>query len=163
MLHLLLPFVSTMASPLQLFFFISFLTLNFSAISLFALKVHVGADTGLSLSKACGNKCESSFCKVPPLLRYGKYCGILYSGCPGEKPCDELDACCMKHDSCISANNNNYLSEECNKGLLGCVERFKKAGSKTFKGNTCDANDVTTTIKLVMEAAVLAGRYIHKP
>ncbi|GJW90005.1 phospholipase A2-alpha [Tanacetum coccineum] len=71
--------------------------------------VHVGGDTGLTLAKECSNKCESSFCKVPPLLRYGKYCGILYSGCPGEKPCDELDACCMKHDACISANNSEYL------------------------------------------------------
>ncbi|KAF3625987.1 hypothetical protein FXO37_30564 [Capsicum annuum] len=38
---------------------------------------------------------------VPPLLRYGKYCGIMYSGCPGEQPCDGLDACCMTHDLCI--------------------------------------------------------------
>ncbi|GJY79923.1 phospholipase A2-alpha [Tanacetum coccineum] len=58
---------------------------------------------------------------------------------------------------------DNYLSEVCNQGLLSCVERFKKSGSKTFKGNTCDANDVTNTISLVMDAAVLAGRYIHKP
>ncbi|MFS8002194.1 putative phospholipase A(2) [Helianthus anomalus] len=142
---------------------ISILTLNYSAISLFALKVDLGGDADLSLSKECSKKCESSFCNVPPLLRYGKYCGLLYSGCPGEKPCDELDACCMNHDSCISANNNNYLSEVCNKGLLGCVQRFKKAGSKTFKGNTCDVNDVTNTINSVMNAALLAGKYIRKP
>ncbi|KAI3725175.1 hypothetical protein L1987_64953 [Smallanthus sonchifolius] len=161
MLHLLVLFTSSMASPFLLL--ISVLTLNFSAISLFALKVHVGADTGVSLSKECSKICESTFCKVPPLLRYGKYCGILYSGCPGEKPCDELDACCMKHDACIAANNNNYLSEFCNQGLLGCVERFKKARSKTFKGNTCDVDDVTNTISAVMDTAILAGRYIHKP
>ncbi|KAK9076889.1 hypothetical protein SSX86_005224 [Deinandra increscens subsp. villosa] len=142
---------------------ISILTLNYSAFSNFALKVDVGGDTGLTLSKECSNTCESSFCNVSPLLRYGKYCGVLYSGCPGEKPCDELDACCMKHDSCISANNNNYLSEVCNKDLLGCVERFKTAGSKAFKGNTCEVSDVTNTISAVMKAAVLAGRYIQKP
>ncbi|XP_076895735.1 phospholipase A2 homolog 3-like [Bidens hawaiensis] len=142
--------------------FISILTLNYSAISLFALKVDLGAGTGLGLSKVCSNKCESSSCNVPPLLRYGKYCGILYGGCPGAKPCDELDACCMKHDSCISASKN-YLSEVCNKGLLDCVQRFKKAGSKTFKGNTCNVNDVTHTIDTVMNAALLAGKYIPKP
>ncbi|KAK1418343.1 hypothetical protein QVD17_27486 [Tagetes erecta] len=151
-----------MATPFFILFF-SILTLLFSPISLFALKVNLGADTSLTLSKECSKKCESSFCKVPPLLRYGKYCGILYSGCPGEKPCDELDACCMKHDACISANNNNYLSEVCNQGLLGCIQRFKKTGSKTFKGNTCDVDDVTGTITVVMDAAILAGRYIHKP
>lgn len=40
-----------------------------------------------------------------PFLRYGKYCGILYSGCPGEPPCDALDACCMHHDNCVQAKS----------------------------------------------------------
>ena len=40
-----------------------------------------------------------------PFLRYGKYCGILYSGCPGEQPCDALDACCMHHDNCVQAKS----------------------------------------------------------
>uniref|UniRef100_A0A453IG73 Uncharacterized protein n=1 Tax=Aegilops tauschii subsp. strangulata TaxID=200361 RepID=A0A453IG73_AEGTS len=48
--------------------------------------------------------------EVPPVLRYGKYCGILYSGCPGEKPCDALDACCMVHDHCVAANNSTISS-----------------------------------------------------
>jgi hypothetical protein len=48
--------------------------------------------------------------KVPPLLRYGKYCGILYSGCPGEKPCDALDACCMVHDHCVATHNSTRNS-----------------------------------------------------
>jgi secretory phospholipase A2 len=42
------------------------------------------------------------------LLRYGKYCGLLYSGCPGEKPCDGLDACCMKHDQCVTVKNSEF-------------------------------------------------------
>jgi hypothetical protein len=46
--------------------------------------------------------------KVPPLLRYGKYCGILYSGCPGEKPCDALDACCMVHDHCVATHDSTH-------------------------------------------------------
>ncbi|XP_062210657.1 probable phospholipase A2 homolog 2 isoform X1 [Phragmites australis] len=56
-------------------------------------------------SQGCSRTCESSFCTVPPLLRYGKYCGILYSGCPGETPCDALDACCMVHDHCVDTHN----------------------------------------------------------
>ena len=39
-------------------------------------------------------------------IRYGKYCGIGHSGCPGEEPCDDLDACCMVHDSCVGAKGN---------------------------------------------------------
>lgn len=53
-------------------------------------------------------KCNMNDCAVPPFLRYGKYCGLLYSGCPGEKPCDGLDACCMKHDACVQAKNSKH-------------------------------------------------------
>jgi hypothetical protein len=41
-----------------------------------------------------------------PLMRYGKYCGVSYTGCPGEDPCDALDACCMIHDACIQATDS---------------------------------------------------------
>jgi len=39
-------------------------------------------------------------------IRYGKYCGIGHSGCPGEEPCDDLDACCKIHDHCVELNGN---------------------------------------------------------
>ncbi|CAI0627986.1 unnamed protein product [Linum tenue] len=63
---------------------------------------------GVVLSKECSRKCESEFCSVPPFLRYGKYCGLLYSGCPGEKPCDGLDSCCMNHDLCVQSKNSAF-------------------------------------------------------
>lgn len=44
-------------------------------------------------------------------IRYGKYCGIGHSGCPGEEPCDDLDACCMVHDSCVELNGNQSRTE----------------------------------------------------
>ncbi|KAF4397751.1 hypothetical protein G4B88_025243 [Cannabis sativa] len=91
------------------------------------------------------------------------YCGLLYSGCPREKPCDGLDACCMKHDACVQSKNNAYLSQECSQTFLNCMTNFKKAGGRTFKGNTCDAGEVIEVISVVMEAALLAGRYLHKP
>ncbi|KAG9453113.1 hypothetical protein H6P81_006017 [Aristolochia fimbriata] len=35
-------------------------------------------------------------------IRYGKYCGVGWTDCPGEKPCDDdLDACCKTHDECV--------------------------------------------------------------
>ncbi|KAJ6699774.1 PHOSPHOLIPASE A2-like protein 2-RELATED [Salix purpurea] len=112
--------------------------------------------------KGCSRKCESEFCSVPPFLRYGKYCGLLYSGCPGEKPCDGLDACCMKHDACIQAKNNDYLSQECSQKFISCMNKFK-TGARTFKGNKCKVNEVIDVISVVMEAALLAGRALHKP
>ncbi|XP_047327800.1 phospholipase A2-alpha isoform X2 [Impatiens glandulifera] len=128
-----------------------------------SLNVGIQADSGLSLGKECSRKCESEFCNVPPFLRYGKYCGLLYSGCPGEKPCDGLDACCMQHDNCIQSKNNDYLSQECSQKLINCLARFKKSRASTFKGNTCSVEEVTKVITVVMDAALLAGRYLHKP
>ncbi|KAB1205145.1 Phospholipase A2-alpha [Morella rubra] len=121
------------------------------------------ADGPVTVSKECSSKCESDFCTVPPLLRYGKYCGLLYSGCPGEKPCDGLDACCMKHDACVTNKNNDYLSQECSQNLLNCMAAFQNSGAPTFKGNECKPDEVIDVITVVIKAALLAGRYLHKP
>lgn len=48
-------------------------------------------------------------CDLAIGIRYGKYCGVGWSGCPGEKPCDELDACCQIHDDCVDVHGN-YLT-----------------------------------------------------
>ena len=39
-------------------------------------------------------------------IRYGKFCGVGWTGCPGEKPCDDLDACCKIHDECVEKKGN---------------------------------------------------------
>ncbi|XP_028770244.1 phospholipase A2-alpha [Neltuma alba] len=152
-----------LTSMKSLVFSLTFL-LNFFSVPLFALNIGVET-TGIavSVSKECSKTCESSFCSVPPLLRYGKYCGLLYSGCPGEAPCDGLDACCMKHDQCVQAKNNDYLSQQCSQTFINCMESFRNNGGATFKGNKCDVDDVIRVIKLVMEAALVAGRVLHKP
>ncbi|ESQ36881.1 hypothetical protein EUTSA_v10002685mg [Eutrema salsugineum] len=114
-------------------------------------------------SKECSRKCESEFCSVPPLLRYGKYCGLLYSGCPGERPCDGLDSCCMKHDACVQTKNNDYLSQECSQKFINCMNNFSNMKLPTFNGNKCNADEVIDVISIVMDAAVLAGRVFRKP
>lgn len=40
-------------------------------------------------------------------IRYGKFCGVGWTGCPGEKPCDDLDACCKIHDECVEKKGNS--------------------------------------------------------
>ncbi|XP_068663880.1 phospholipase A2-alpha-like isoform X2 [Aristolochia californica] len=120
-------------------------------------------DASVSASKECSKACESDFCSVPPFLRYGKYCGLLYSGCPGEKPCDGLDACCRNHDACVQSKNNDYLSQACSQSFLDCIMKFKNSGGPTFKGNKCLVEEVVDVISVVMEAAILAGRLLHKP
>ncbi|WCJ28742.1 Phospholipase A2 family protein [Euphorbia peplus] len=148
------------------FFKINFL-LSFGFALLFSLHaLNIGvqtSDSAITVGKECSRKCESEFCSVPPLLRYGKYCGLLYSGCPGEKPCDGLDACCMKHDACVQAKNNDYLSQECSQNFINCMTKFKNTNGQTFKGNMCQVDEVIEVISVVMEAALLAGRVLHKP
>ncbi|NP_001339274.1 Phospholipase A2 homolog 3 precursor [Zea mays] len=119
------------------------------------------AGDGVSKQQACSRTCESDHCTTPPFLRYGKYCGILYSGCPGEPPCDALDACCMHHDNCVQAKMD-YLSTACNEALLDCLARLRE-GTSTFNGNKCMIDEVIDVISLVIEAAVVAGRVLHKP
>ncbi|GAU30934.1 hypothetical protein TSUD_143820 [Trifolium subterraneum] len=141
-------------------------TFGFNLLTTSVYALNIGAETtgvAVSVSKDCSRQCESSFCSVPPLLRYGKYCGLLYSGCPGEKPCDGLDACCMKHDQCVTVKNNDYLSQQCSQTFIDCMDKFSNTKAPTFKGNTCQADDVIEVIKVVMEAALLAGRVLHKP
>ncbi|GLJ37672.1 hypothetical protein SUGI_0765320 [Cryptomeria japonica] len=103
----------------------------------------------------CSTRCKSKFCKEAPLLRYGKYCGIFYSGCPGEAPCDGLDRCCMIHDQCIG--NSNYLSTTCNQALLDCLHAYQNSGAGQFRGNTCKIGDVEKTIKVAIEAGLWIG------
>ncbi|KAL6751350.1 hypothetical protein V8C86DRAFT_2780747 [Haematococcus lacustris] len=44
----------------------------------------------------CARQCHEIDCDKAS-IRYGKFCGIGHGGCPGEAPCDGVDACCRKH------------------------------------------------------------------
>ncbi|KAF1873968.1 hypothetical protein Lal_00013933 [Lupinus albus] len=101
--------------------------------------------------------------EVAPLLKYGKYCGILYSGCSGETPCDDLDACCMMHDQCVLDNNYNYLSDECSQRMMKCMDEFKNSGAPTFNGNKCEVDHVIELINEVMEAVLELRKVFPKP
>ncbi|KAJ8480039.1 hypothetical protein OPV22_023766 [Ensete ventricosum] len=138
--------------------------LLFSATPLHGLNIGVqSVNSGITASKQqCSRKCESDHCTVPPLLKYGKYCGIMYSGCPGEKACDALDACCMVHDACVQSKHD-YLSQECNENFLHCIAGVRASRKGTFKGNKCMVEEVVEVMTLVIEAALLAGRVLHKP
>ncbi|KAG6384831.1 hypothetical protein SASPL_153650 [Salvia splendens] len=146
-----------------IFLIASLLISSLYTVQVHSLNIGLQANPGLSLFKECSKTCESMFCDAAPFLRYGKYCGLLYTGCPGEKPCDRLDTCCMHHDQCISKMGNDYLSQQCNKEFLKCVDSFKKSRAPSFKGNTCDVDDVVKSINNAMKAAIVAGRVFGKP
>ncbi|KAH6821455.1 Phospholipase A2 family protein [Perilla frutescens var. hirtella] len=151
------------SAPLLIFLIASVFTFGFYAVPVRALNIGLHANAGLSLFKQCSKTCESMFCEAPPFLRYGKYCGLLYTGCPGEQPCDRLDTCCMHHDQCISKMGNDYLSQQCNKEFLKCVDSVKKSRAPSFKGNTCEVDEVIKAINNAMKAAIVAGKVFGKP
>ncbi|CAL4987619.1 unnamed protein product [Urochloa decumbens] len=110
----------------------------------------------------CSRTCESEHCAAAPLMRYGKYCGVRYTGCPGEAPCDALDACCMLHDACVQATDNDYLNTWCNQSLLDCVAAARPEWTAvTFEGNQCNVTEVADEITSVVEAAVYVKGILH--
>ncbi|XP_078444457.1 putative phospholipase A2 homolog 2 [Wolffia australiana] len=118
--------------------------------------------TPISPPTPCSRTCESMFCTFAPLLRYGKYCGFKYGGCPGEAPCDPLDACCQIHDACIRAKGD-YLSVSCNQGFLDCIQPFKNIMGATFAGSQCSPKEIVSAVTPYFEAAVLLGELLEKP
>ncbi|CAN6372335.1 unnamed protein product [Urochloa humidicola] len=125
---------------------------SFAAASIFGLG---------DAASDCSRTCESEHCTAP-LMRYGKYCGVRYTGCPGEVPCDAIDACCMLHDACVQATDNDYLNIWCNQSLLDCVAAARpEAVAVTFEGNQCNVTEVADEITYVVEAAVYATSILH--
>jgi secretory phospholipase A2 len=57
---------------------------------------------------------------------------------------------------------DDYLSTQCNEALLECLGKLRE-GTDTFEGNKCMIDEVIDVISLVIEAAVVAGRVLHKP
>lgn len=58
---------------------------------------------------------------------------------------------------------DDYLSQECNENFLDCIAAVRASGKGTFKGNKCMVEEVAEVMTLVIEAALLAGRVLHKP
>ncbi|KAL5573033.1 hypothetical protein UlMin_022630 [Ulmus minor] len=56
----------------------------------------------------CSKTCVAENCNSVG-IRYGKYCGVGWTGCPGEKPCDDLDACCKIHDECVTDKGKCFM------------------------------------------------------
>jgi len=111
----------------------------------------------------CSTTCESKNCADPFTLRYGKYCGLGYTGCAGQAACDGMDSCCLTHDNCIGSNLQNYVNRTCNDALKDCVEQFKDANLPQFAGSNCSATEVEAVIIASMDVASQVGNNACKP
>ncbi|KAK1312258.1 putative caffeoyl-CoA O-methyltransferase [Acorus calamus] len=73
----------------------------------------------------CSKSCVAENCNSIG-IRYGKYCGVGWTGCAGEKPCDDLDACCKVHDECVE--KKGMTSVKCHEKFKSCIKRVQKSG-----------------------------------
>ena len=88
-------------------------------------------------------------------IKYGKYCGVGYSGCPGEKPCDDIDACCMAHDDCVGKFGMTHV--KCHKKLKNCLTKVKKSGKVGFS-KECPVSTTASTMIKGMDLAIMLSQ-----
>ncbi|MCO5602708.1 hypothetical protein L7F22_056845 [Adiantum nelumboides] len=63
-------------------------------------------------------------------IRYGKFCGVGWTGCAGEKPCDDLDGCCKQHDLCVEKKGMMQIS--CHEKFKKCMRKVEKSAKRGF-------------------------------
>ena len=107
-----------------------------------------------SASAACARACLSEPCGTAD-LRYGKYCGVGHTGCPGEAPCDALDACCERHDKCVG-DGMGIFDVKCHTELKECIAAIPK-DAKPFEGNTCPWPKAKEAITAGMDLGIAFG------
>ncbi|GJY11502.1 probable phospholipase A2 homolog 1 [Tanacetum coccineum] len=101
----------------------------------------------------CSNKCVA---QNSIGIRYGKYCGVGWSGCPGEKPCDDLDACCQIHDNCVE--KKGMTDVKCHEKFKRCIKKVHKSGKPGFSSD-CPYDTAVPTMQQGMDMAILFSQF----
>ncbi|KAH7279546.1 hypothetical protein KP509_37G023900 [Ceratopteris richardii] len=78
---------------------------------------------------ACSRECAEVQCNSLG-IRYGKFCGVGWTGCADERPCDDLDNCCKEHDLCVEKKGMTEIS--CHKNFKKCMRKVVKLGKRGF-------------------------------
>ncbi|XP_028125051.1 probable phospholipase A2 homolog 1 [Camellia sinensis] len=99
----------------------------------------------------CSRACVAENCNTIG-IRYGKYCGVGWTGCPGEKPCDDLDACCKIHDECVE--KKGLISIKCHEKFKTCIKKVQKSGKLGFS-TECPYDTAVPTMVQGMDMAIL--------
>ncbi|KAK7840218.1 probable phospholipase A2 homolog 1 [Quercus suber] len=105
----------------------------------------------------CSRTCVAQNCNSVG-IRYGKYCGVGWTGCPGEKPCDDLDACCKIHDECVG--NHGVANVKCHEKFKKCIKRVQKSGKVGFSWE-CPYETAVPTMVQGMDLAILMSQFAN--
>ncbi|GFY98431.1 phospholipase A2 family protein [Actinidia rufa] len=103
----------------------------------------------------CSKTCVAENCNSVG-IRYGKYCGVGWTGCPGEKPCDDLDACCQIHDECVE--KKGLVSVKCHQKFKSCIKKVHKSGKVGFS-RECPYDTAVPTMVQGMDMAILLSQF----
>ncbi|XP_031488200.1 probable phospholipase A2 homolog 1 isoform X2 [Nymphaea colorata] len=99
----------------------------------------------------CSKTCVAENCNSLG-IRYGKFCGVGWSGCPGESPCDDLDACCKLHDECVE--KKGMMNVKCHEKFKNCIRKVKKSGKVGFSRD-CPYETAMPAMLQGMDMAIL--------
>ncbi|GAB4852742.1 Probable phospholipase A2 1 [Ancistrocladus abbreviatus] len=106
----------------------------------------------------CSRSCVALNCNNVG-IRYGKYCGVGHSGCPGEKPCDDLDACCKVHDECVG--KHGMANVKCHDKFKKCIKKVQKSGKPGFSWE-CPYDIAVPTMVQGMDMAILMSQWANQ-
>lgn len=122
-----------------------------TTLVLFSLFLFAIAASTNNSQVRCSKTCVTENCNSIG-IRYGKYCGVGWSGCPGEKPCDDLDACCKIHDECVE--KNGMTNVKCHEKFKRCIMKVQKSGKVGFSRD-CPYDVAVPTMVQGMDMAIM--------
>ncbi|XP_047947239.1 probable phospholipase A2 homolog 1 [Salvia hispanica] len=102
----------------------------------------------------CSTTCAAENCDTIG-IRYGKYCGVGWTGCAGEKPCDDVDACCQIHDDCVGMNG--VINIQCHEEFKKCLKKVHISGKEGFS-KACPYDTTIPTMIQGMDIAILLSQ-----
>ncbi|KAG0494139.1 hypothetical protein HPP92_005133 [Vanilla planifolia] len=111
-------------------------------------------ETTAQFKEICSKTCVAESCSSIG-IRYGKFCGVGWTGCPGQKPCDDLDACCMAHDECVG--KKGITNVKCHEKFKRCMKKVKKSGKAGFS-RECPYDLIIPTMVQGMDMAILLSQ-----
>ncbi|KAL3829963.1 hypothetical protein ACJIZ3_018765 [Penstemon smallii] len=132
--------------------------LNKTCVAAAALLIFIFFHVEISYSShqaGCGKTCVAVNCNTIG-IRYGKFCGVGYTGCLGEKPCDHVDACCKIHDECVG--KHGVTSINCHESFKRCLGHVQKSGKVGFSTN-CTYDIAVPTMIRGMDMAILVSGF----
>ena len=102
----------------------------------------------------CATACAAEQCDSFG-IRWGRFCGVTHTGCPGVAPCDEYDSCCSAHDGCVSEGGLGARDVQCHADFTACLARARAAGAPPWS-NRCS---VAQVVKTMTEGITMASSF----